>query len=345
MSSTHDVQNTLASWVVPAGSRLLPCDYIVEEDGAVHGDTLGNLALMLNTLWALAVPPSPVWDIVTDSFSTTGSPGDRIGEYYIPTFAVADNVDQFKVRLEVTGQVTGGATVEILFSTPTDSDTFTFTDASYTAHQSGNVDIVCDGNPKLLTIDARISSGAGTGTIQSLRVDWQFPGTFLQSAPYSPTTFLPSSTSQLGDIDRPVSVERVRRLLNNAIELYERRAPGMVLSAWADASLGQFTLAGGGTADVIWRAIARQPANVTQLFVYLNGERSNAGTSSIQVLIDGQIETVSGFPFGSRLWQSTTITLPRHEAPEPLEHELRIVAPTSVALVGGACAWWLAADY
>lgn len=345
MSSTHDVQNTLADWIVPVGSRLLPCDFIVEDDAAAHGDSLGNLARMLNNLYALALPPSPVWDIPEETFTTTGSPGDRISEYYIPTFALADSADQFKVRLEVIGSVTGGATVELLFSTPTDSDTFTFTSSSPTAHQSGNVDIVCDGNDKLLTIDARISSGAGTGTIQSLRVDWQFPGTFLQSAPYTPTTFLPSSPNKLGDIERPVSVERVRRLLNNALEMYERRAPGMIISAYRENTIGQFTLVGGGTADVVWRAIARQPANVTQLKVWLNGERSNTGTSSISVQIDGQTETISGYLFGSRIWQSATITLPKHEAPEPLEHELRVIAPSSVALVGGACAWWLAADY
>ena len=124
----------------------------------------------------------------------------------------------------------------------------------------------------------------------------------------------------------------MRRMIDNALDLYKRRTPNIITTTWFTAALTD-TGAGGRA----FEGRAFQPNGVTsaKFWVYANGDDP---TNTTTVTIGDQTGVITDVSDGGFAWASVTIAVPALSAGVSPPREVKIDLVD--VQIQGVCAWY-----
>ena len=349
MGTKHIIQ-AVADWDLPRGTHAGPGHFIVDEVSAPadpHHDTVGAWAQMANNLYAHCRPP-----LILDAFRTdweaagTGS-DETIAIYKVPGETVGtgkDTPDWEGLQLTAWAKKPGG-TSSMKLAVATDTETMSITGASYGAHTTAAVCGFNDGaddpdNDVTVTITGVASIGSGL-FVQSLCVDWWVLTGYLADGPFV-NVFRPCPTDlsvqgSYRDAHEPVSVERMRRIVRNLIDLKRRRTPGMIATSYHRNDLSTKTP---GATNEAFRVRTLQHEHASHVRGWIYGKRDNA--AGVTTMTVGSVSQTLPLASTSNSWNRFDLIVPSHTLSHPRAHDFSV--SINDCTVRGICAWWRPVD-
>lgn len=371
---TDATVRTQTNWKLPAGTAMASGQFVVEGPASPargHRDTPGDWARWVNDLYDFFHPA-----LVNDAFGTALVGGgvdtySTIARYRLPAefcgtgLTAAGDVEG--LLLSVYGLTDNGALNPGTARVVTDSDSHETNQLDTAFHQwvksafdeeNGKCDFY-DGLD-----DGPTQGGDVIGAIQhdpEIHVDlkgltdgskvkvsalnlWMAPlraSVGLPDGPYH-NDFTPCNVSEYATESRPLSVEKMERLLVNLDDLKRRRTPSMILASWLPTAAIDDSK-GATKTSIAWRAPGFRPEYVTEarFYVYAEGLAPAPATGDISITFAGQTVTIPSITPSGYLWYRADFYLGESTARGTIT-----VDDLSVQLSGctaqGCCGWYRA---
>lgn len=342
----RSTQRTFGDWELPKGTRLSSGNFIREEvSGNTDGDEPGAWAQNILNLYEFLKPPliqdswaAPYQGVgAADTYETVGRymvPGDVIGTDLSSGGSVEGLRSVFWARAETSGTTSVRTITVDENSLPATTASATFTELAI-----GKTDLQtrASGDPandREVLVQAKNSVAGSQGRVAALFINWHRNDASLPAGPYS-SVFRPQDLADYV-ANKPLSVQQMQQFAVNLQDLWRRRTPGMIHTAWSQTGMdndGQGNL-------VRFRGLGFQYEGVSRAraWVYCKGDGS--GTQEITVTLGDQTAVI-GLGEGlttSFAWLHVDFDLTPHYRQNPDPQDFLVAVADGV--VQGACAWY-----